>query len=90
MFTAKEILDEGVCQWCKKEKCPLRDKIADMTSCKNIEFDERKTEKHNAWNVARQKVSLVHVLCCDGPHGFSNEHFREWVRQTYQGKKVHV
>ena len=89
-FTAEEILDEHVCQWCAKKDCPIRNKIVDMGSCRNLEFDKSKKDRHNAWNAARQKVCLVHTLRCNPPHGFDNKKFREWVKHTYRGKKILV
>jgi len=89
-FSAEEILNEDVCQWCAKKDCEVRNKIVGMYHCKDLKFDPTQRERHDAWNATRQKVCLAHALCCKPPHMFDDENFRQWVRETYHGKKIHI
>ncbi len=87
-FTIEELLDEEVCSWCAKKKCPLRSKVANLTHCKDLKFDTAKREKHDAFNAARMKISLIHALCHGGSNNWDEESFRNWAKQTYTGKPI--
>ncbi len=90
MFSAEDLLNCNVCKWCARKNCPTRNKIVNLSHCENLEFDKTKTDRHDAWNATRQKICLAHALCCDPPHMFDDERFREWVKQSYQGKNIHI
>lgn len=87
-FSAEELLNENVCQWCSSRKnCPLKDKIAGKEFCPSFEFDKTQKARHDKWNHARQKVALLHaLLVSDKPHDFRDPEFREWVKQTLEGR----
>lgn len=90
-FTIEEILDRRVCNWCSKKNCAIRNKIVDMTCCKDLEFDNTKHERHDALNSARMKILLAHAFFDgDKPNNIDDKDFQEWARETYQNKKIHV
>ena len=87
-FTAEEILEDRVCQWCVKTKCPLRYKIP-VRHCKEVEFNASTRARLSSWNTVREKVLLTHAFTTQGKNRFDDEEFRKWFKETYKDTKIH-